>query len=157
MNNIIQISENKVLKLMNALIVELNLQETNDISQAIVKMENYLKSKAALPVGPLIQKTEFFFNDDGQIELHTYMIRQANTFIHNVEQPYKMESLLRVGNCIYAHYVGPESKLKLAYDKINVIAFENGIDLSSESYTIFVNQEDDLLTADVFVEKKKNE
>jgi len=157
MNNTIQISENKTLKLVNALILEVNLQESDDISNAIIRMENYLKSKGALPIGPLIQKTQYFFNDAGQIELHTYIIRQSNTFIHNVEKPYKMESLLRVGNCIYAHYVGPESKLKLAYDKINVIAFENGIDLSSESYTIFVNQEDDLLTADVFVEKKKNE
>ena len=54
-------------------------------------------------------------------------MRQANNFIHNVEAPYTMESVLRVRNCMYARYTGPEEKLKLAYDKINVTAFEEDI------------------------------
>ena len=68
-----------------------------------------------------------------------------------------MESLIRVRNCMYAHYVGPEEKLKLAYDKINVTAFEEDIELLNENYTIFVNQQDDELVADIFVEKKSDE
>jgi hypothetical protein len=157
MNNKIQISENKVLKLVNALIVEINIKDNNDVSQNVIQMENYIKSKGAMPIGPLIQKTQYSINDEGQLEVHTYFLRQSNNFIHNVEAPYKMESLLRVRNCMYAHYVGPEEKLKLAYDKINVTAFEEDIELLNENYTIFVNQQDDELVADIFVEKKSDE
>ena len=48
-------------------------------------------------------------------------------------------------------------KLKLAYDKINVTAFEENIELSNENYTIFVDQHEDNIVADIFVEKKTDE
>lgn len=120
-------------------------------------MENYIKSKGATPIGPLIQKTEYSVNEEGQLDIKVYLMRQANTFIHNVEAPYNMESVLRVRNCMYARYTGPEEKLKLAYDKINVTAFEEDIELSNTSYTIFVDKQDDNIVADIFVEKKTDE
>ena len=96
-------------------------------------------------------------NDEGQLYVKISLIRQANNFIHNVEPPYTMESVLRVKNCMYARYTGPEEKLKLAYDKINVTAFEEDIELSNTSYTIFVDKQDDNIVADIFVEKKTDE
>ena len=47
--------------------------------------------------------------------------------------------------------------MKFAYDKINLTAFEEDIELSNENYTIFVNQIDEDIVADVFVEKIRNE
>ena len=156
MINSIIIHTNKVLKITNVCIIEFNIQK-DDINFLISKMENYIKSKGATPIGPLIQKTEYSVNEEGQLDIKVYLMRQANNFIHNVEAPYTMESVLRVRNCMYARYTGPEEKLKLAYDKINVAAFEEDIELSNSNYTIFVDKQDDNIVADIFVEKKTDE
>ena len=155
MNKII-ISNNKILKLQNVFSLELDINNNEEVMTKIIQMENYIKSKGAIPIGPLIQKTKCVVNEEGQLEVKIYLMRQANNFIHNVETPYKMESVIRVRNCMYARYTGPEEKLKLAYDKINVVAFEEDIELSNENYTIFVDQQDDNIIADIFVEKKIN-
>lgn len=155
--NSITVSKNKTLKLTNALIYEVNLKEETDLNSIVLKMENYIKSKGALPIGPLIQKMSYSLNEEGNVDLHIYMIRQVNSFIHNVESPYKIESILRVCNCMYAHYIGPEDKINYAYDKINVTAFEEDIDLSKENYTIFVSNDDENIIADIFVETLHHE
>ena len=155
--NKIQISNNKTLKLINTLSLEVELNQDFDLGTTVVKMDNYLKSKGAMPIGPLIQRTVYSINENQQLEIHAYLIRQTNNFIHNVEAPYKMEPVIRVRNCMYAHYAGPEEKLKFAYDKINVTAFEEDIELADENYTIFVDQQDDDIIADIFVEKKSDD
>ena len=86
------------------------------------------------------------------------LMLQCNHFINSVEKPYSMESVLRVTDCMYCRYMGPEEQLKIAYDKINVEAFENDIELEGESYTVFVdeNEEEGTIVADVFVPKKNS-
>ncbi len=157
--NKIFISENKSVKLMNIIYDSegININPTINGYNSAVQLENYIKSKGTTPIGPLIQKTEYNVIEEGQLDIKITFMRQANNFIHNVEAPYKMESVLRVKNCMYAHYTGPEEKLKLAYDKINVTAFEEGIELGNTSYTVFVDKQDDNIVADVFVEKKTDE
>ena len=157
MESKISISGNKSLKLSNVLVVIIDINEIEVFNKIVLQMENYIKSKGSTPIGPLIQKTEYNVNDEGQIDVMISLMRQANNFIHNVEPPYTMESVLRVKNCMYARYTGPEEKLKLAYDKINVTAFEEDIELSNTSYTIFVDKQDDNIVADIFVEKKTDE
>ena len=156
MQNIIEVKNNKILKLTNAIMQNMDIKEMNFIT-TMTQIENFLKSKGAIPIGPLIQKTEYNVTDEGKLDIKITLMRQANNFIHNVEAPYTMESVLRVKDCMYAHYTGPEEKLKLAYDKINVTAFEEGIELGNTSYTVFVDKLDDNIVADVFVEKKTNE
>ena len=153
----IELSTNKSLKLMNVLSLEIELNQDFDLGTTVVKMDNYLKSKGAMPIGPLIQRTVYSINEDQQLEIHAYLMRQTNNFIHNIEAPYKMEPVIRVRNCMYAHYVGPEEKLKLAYDKINVTAFEEDITVANENYTIFIEKQDDNIVADIFVEKKSDD
>ena len=48
-----------------------------------------------------------------------------------------------------------EEIAKFAYDKINLEAFENDIELTGESYTVFVdqNEEEGTIVADVFMPK----
>ena len=142
---------------MNVLSLEIELNQDFDLGTTVVKMDNYLKSKGAMPIGPLIQRTVYSINEDQQLEIHAYLMRQTNNFIHNIEAPYKMEPVIRVRNCMYAHYVGPEEKLKLAYDKINVTAFEEDITVANENYTIFIEKQDDNIVADIFVEKKSDD
>ena len=48
-------------------------------------------------------------------------MRQANNFIHNVEPPYAMESVLRVKNCMYALYTLLTEK-KIPQYRISVTA-----------------------------------
>ncbi len=69
-----------------------------------------------------------------------------------------MESILRVTDCMYCRYIGLEEKLKIAYDKIGVEAFEKDIELSEESYTVFVNsnEEEGTITADIFIPKNNS-
>lgn len=155
-NEKIQINNNKTLKLTNVLIKEVDLKDSVGIDKEVLQMENYLKNKGAQPVGPLIQYTDVEGSGE-DIKLIVKFMRQSNTFIHNVEEQYKMESTIRVKNCMYARYTGEESKLKFAYDKINVIAFEEDIPLKGDSYTIFVSSNDDDIIADVFMERADNE
>lgn len=157
MTNKIAIYFNKILKLCNVLVLDLEMEKHLLIQNEVIRMDNYLKSRGSLTIGPIIQKTEYNVNDGGQLDIKISLMRQANNFIHNVEPPYTMESVLRVKNCMYARYTGPEEKLKLAYDKINVTAFEEDIELSNTSYTIFVDKQDENIVADIFVEKKTDE
>lgn len=157
MSNSIIINHAKTLKLTNVLVCKVDIKNNEDLNNVIFKMENYIKSKGAMPIGPLIQKTSYNINEEGQLDIQLFFMRQSNNFIHNVEEPYKMESIIRVRNCMYARFIGPDEKLKLAYDKINVTAFEEDIELSNENYTIFVDQQDDDIVADIFVEKKSDE
>ena len=152
--NKIELSYNKILKLTNVLSVEIELNENTNIDREITLMENYIKSRGAMPIGPMIQKTKYHISDDGEPVVTIYLLRQSNKFFHHVDHPYNMDSIIRIRDCVYVRYTGPEEKLKYAYDKINVDAFENDYELSDENYTIFVNQVDDGVVADVFVEKK---
>lgn len=86
------------------------------------------------------------------------MMLQCSNFINNVEQPYSMESVIRVPNAMYCRYTGPENKIKFAYDKINVEAFEQNINLGDYNYAVFVdnNPEEDTIFADVFIPRAES-
>lgn len=152
--NKMQFHDNKALKLTNVLKYKILLDEENfDLNVAIDQMQSYIRAKGAMQVGPLIQYTRTFLNENGELDMEIVMMLQCNNYIHSVELPYSMESIVRVPNALYCRYTGPESSLKFAYDKINVEAFEQDIKLADCNYTIFVdhNQEEDTMIADVFV------
>ena len=155
--NKIELAYNKTLKLSNVLIFEIKLNEETNIDREITQMENFIKSKGAIPIGPLIQKTVYQTGESGEPVIRIYLMRQVNTFIYKIESPYTMESVIRVRNCAYVRYTGPEEKIKFGYDKINVDAFEKGIELANENFTIFVDKQDDTIIADIFVEKKSDD
>lgn len=148
---------NKTLKLANVISKEVNINILESLEREVVLIENYIKSKGSQPIGPLIQYTSTKVNEQGELDLVIKLMRQSSNFINNVEPPYQMKSVLCIKDCMYVRYTGPESKLKLAYDKINLIAFEEDIELKGDSYTVFVNQVDDNIIADVFMEKVKDE
>lgn len=157
MGNKLEFSENKSFRLNNVLEVLIDSENFVEFNVLVENMEHYIRSKGAMPVGPLIQKTEFEILETGEIDVKIYLMRQADKFICNVTEPYKMSSVIKAKNCLYVRYTGPEDKLKFAYDKINLFAFEKDIELKNVNYTIFVNQEDEDMVADVFVEKVGND
>ncbi|TYQ17858.1 UNVERIFIED_CONTAM: hypothetical protein Cloal_0230 [Acetivibrio alkalicellulosi] len=156
-NEKIQINNNKTLKLTNVLINEVDLKESEGLDKEVLKMENYIKNKGAMPIGPLIQYSNVESVENNEPKVIIKLLRQANTYLHSVDKPYKMESVIRIPNCMYARFTGEESKLKLAYDKINVVAFEEDIKLKGDSYTVFVSNIDDGIIADVFMEREDDE
>lgn len=155
----LQFHTNKVLKLTNVLKYKILLNDENfDLNVAIEQMQSYIRAKGAMQIGPLIQYTRAFLNENNEMDMEIVMMLQCNNYIHSVEQPYSMESVIRVPNALYCRYTGPETSLKFAYDKINVEAFEQDIKLADCNYTIFLdnNQEEDITIADVFVPRAEN-
>ncbi|MCX4319605.1 hypothetical protein [Roseburia sp. 1XD42-69] len=155
----LQFNTSKILKLQNVLKSKIDLENQDmDLAVLVEKMQSYIKVKGAVQIGPLIQQTRTFVNEEEELDMEIILMLQCNHFINSVEKPYSMESVLRVTDCMYCRYMGPEEQLKIAYDKINVEAFENDIELEGESYTVFVdeNEEEGTIVADVFVPKKNS-
>ena len=91
MKNEIIFSENKTLLLKNAIILDTSFSEGENapnIAVIVSKMDSYIKSRGAVPVGPLIQKNQITVNEEGILEIRVFLIRQTNTFIRSVEKPY---------------------------------------------------------------------
>jgi len=146
MNKIVT-NHSKTIKLSNVLKYKCILQKENfNLNIAIEQVQSYIK-------GPLIQYIKASLNESNEFEMNVFMMLQCNNHIHNVEEPYMMDSLIRVTDCMYCRYTGPDDKLKFAYDKLNLEAFENDIQLKGDSYTIFVdrNVEENTIIADVFM------
>jgi len=152
----IDFSLSKTLKLSNVITKELEEQDFESLDKIIIQMDNYIRAKGAIPIGPIIQHNKKKIIDDKH-EIVTTALRQTNNYINNVDRPYYGNSIIRIKDCMYAHFVGPESKLGLAFDKLTVIAFEENIKLSDSNYVIFVDQnDDDDIVADIFMEKKND-
>lgn len=154
----LQFSPQKSLRLENVLKYKVLLDEEDmDLRVMIEQMQSYINAKGATQVGPLIQYTRTYLNEEDELDMEIVMMLQCNHYIHNVEAPYKMESLLRVKDCMYCRYMGPEESMTFAYDKINLEAFEQDIKLKGDSYTIYVDEQDDNMVIDVFMERAEDE
>jgi len=155
MNKLI-LNENKILKLNNVLKNKLLINnEDLNFNTQVEQMQSYIKMEGARQIGPLIQYLHPFMNDFGEIDMEITIMLQCNNFICNIENSYSVESLIRIPNCMYCRYVGPEEKIKFAYDKINLTAFEKNIPLKGDSYTIFVERDEmeNVIVADVFMQR----
>ena len=146
----IQIADHKTLKLTNVLSREIQPEEFANLQVVLTQMVNFIKSNNAQPIGPIIQS--FAVGEDRQ--MHLYLLQQATQLISQMEPGYHMDGVLRVKNCLYAHYTGPMSDSQLASYKLQVHAFENDQKLTGTSYTIYVNQDSDDAVIDVFMETK---
>ena len=148
----IKVAENKTLKLTNVLSREIHPEEMASLPVVLTQMQNFMKSNGAQPIGPLVQAVKMGTGPDHVPEL--YMMQQATQFIGQMEQDYHMDAVLRVKNCLYAHYTGPMPESQMASYKLQVHAFENEQKLTGTSYTIYVNQDEDDAVVDVFMETK---
>jgi hypothetical protein len=153
------VHHSKTLKLTNILLLELSKEEDFEQLQnfqvLVEQMELHIKQRGAQPIGPLIQKTAVSVNETGEPQVIITFIRQANTYIHHVDASYRMESMIRVSDCLYTRFVGEEGNLKFAYSKLQLVGYEEEIPLSTETYTVFVdsNEDEGTITADIFVPK----
>ena len=148
----IQTAENKTLKLTNVVSRRIQPEEFNNMQIVLTQMHNFIKSNGAQPLGPLVQCIKLPAGPNPQPEV--YMMQQATQLIPRMEAGYSMDAVLRVRNCLYAHYTGPMSHNQLATAKLQIMAFENDIKLTGDNYTIYVNQDEDDAVVDVFMETK---
>ncbi len=56
---------------------------------------------------------------------------------------------LHTGKGLYVRFVGRERDLAIVGSKIAVFAYENGLLLEGDTYTVFLDRTGDILTADV--------
>ena len=150
--NEIKVAENKTLKLTNVLSRTLQPEELANLPVILTQMQNFMKSNGAQPIGPLVQVITEGTGPDHMPVM--YMMQQATQMIPKMEPGYHMDAVLRVKNCLYAHYTGPLNQNQLATAKLQIMAFENDIKLTGDNYTIYVNQDDDEAVIDVFMETK---
>lgn len=150
---------NKSLKLTNVLhrkITSVELSK-NMIPIIIQQMENQIKAKGYHQIGPLIQHTYAKTNKDGELDAVIELMLQSDSYIHHIDLPFTIDSTLRIKNCMYVRFVGEEPQIKYAYDKISVVAYEENITLQGDSYTVYVDRQDDIITADIFMPYKIKE
>ena len=151
----ITIKENKILKLSNVLIREVSQNEVIDIIKITYMMDSYIKSKGNSTVGPMINYTDSEGDENGQAKLKISIMMQLKNPIHNVDKPYEFKNQIRVKNCLFARFIEKEENLQFAYSKLGVFAFENNIKLKGDTYTVFVNNNEEGIVADIFMELEK--
>lgn len=148
----LNVLKKRTLKLTNVLVREIECLEYGNVFAVVEQMENYAKSKGRVCRGPLIQYTYSDTTPSGEMSLSIKLMRQLDGYIQHIEQPYAMRSVISVKNCLYVRYIGAQEQVKIAGDKIRVMAFEEDIQVKKDQYIIFVDQHDDKIVADVFVE-----
>lgn len=150
--NEIKVAENKTLKLTNVVARRIAPEELGNMMVALTQLQNFIKSHNAQPIGPLVQSLKIGPAPEHAPEL--YLMQQATQLITQTEPGYEVDAVLRVKNCLYAHYTGPMAYSQLASSKLQILAFEKDLKLTGDNYTIFVSQDDDDAVVDVFMETK---
>lgn len=78
----LQFNKQKILKLTNVLKYKLLINtEDFNFDAEIQKMQSYIKTKGAIQIGPLIQYTRTFLNEEGELDMEIIMMMQCNNFI----------------------------------------------------------------------------
>lgn len=148
------VDSGKVLRLNHVLMLETYVDEIDDFQIIVKKMQNYILLKGRRMVGPFIQTSKHIVDENGRDRVAVKFLQQLDTDIHSCESPYSMKSVIKISNCLYTKFVGAESDLRYAYNKIELYAYENNIELNGENYTVFVGKEDDRVIVDIFMSIK---
>ncbi|MFL1470936.1 hypothetical protein [Paraclostridium bifermentans] len=153
----ITVKENKTLKLKNVLIRYLREDEFASMDKIIYMMENYIKSKGNTAIGPLVTHSYPLVDELGNLTINSKIMIQVKNKMVKVDNPYNIKEEVRVTNCLFARFNEYEEKLQYAYSKLELYAFENDINIKGDTYTVFVDDKNNKLVADIFMEVQKEE
>lgn len=155
----IDILENKTLKLKNVLWYRLDFASENIklLDNEIEKMTTLIRVHDAKQIGPLMYYSNTSLDEKGDLDINVKLMIQSDRYIDGNLEPYQLEPIMIVRKCLFAHYVGPEDKLMLVYNKMEIYAFEHDMELNGDNYTIYVNREDEgeIVIVDVFMPLKE--
>lgn len=149
-------NQNKSFRLQNVLMCSMVIMNEFFNSKIIIEqMKSYIKARGATYFGPYIQYSKVDSECENELGIAVTWMIQCDRYISDVKSPYSMEECICVRDALYCRFVGTEDKMKYAFDKIYLEAFENDIELSDCYYLVFVSQEEsDMITLDLFVPKK---
>ena len=151
----IEVVEGKTLKLKNVLSKDVGPLDSNEMQKSMHMFGAYMKSKSLTPYGPTITHAKISFENGRLIQRSRIMV-QVREIPEKTDAPYSFDELIRVENCLMARYRGDAASVQMAHGKLNIYAFENDIKLKGDTYTVFVEQEQDgTIVADVFAEVEK--
>ena len=153
----ITVKENKTLKLRNVLIRCLKEDEFMSMDKVIYLMENYIKSRGNNTIGPMVTHSSQLVDEHGNLTINSKIMIQLKNKMDKVDNPYKIQEEVRVTNCLFARFNESEENLQYAYSKLELYAFENDIKVKGDTYTVFVDNKNDKLIADIFMEVQKEE
>ena len=150
----LEVFPRRTLKLTNVVAKMVDNEDTSQMDKVVEMMDNYIKTKGSCPIGPLIHKVCADISEEGEVIATVDCMRQCESHIHRVEAPYTTIPILKISNCLYLRFVGPENDVQYGYDKLRLYAYEEDIRLKKESYTVFLGQEGDTITVDLFIERE---
>ncbi|MDR1800608.1 MAG: hypothetical protein LBQ95_02005 [Lachnospiraceae bacterium] len=153
----LKVEKGKILMLRNVIEYRMKWTSDTDIERIVGLEEKYILSKGAKPVGPVVQHNSIKIDSQGNIETWISLFRQTTNSLDSIDEPFSFKPLVKVNNCLLLHFRGEGQDLKYAFDKLGVYAYENDLKLKGDSYTVFVNQTEDELIADIFMEYKVSE
>lgn len=152
----IEFRENKVLKLLNVLSRPVPMEELMNQGKQLAMLESWIKAKGYTKQGPLIIYSSGIKGMDGDKPIiDSYIMFQLHNNNVRLELPYGFETEIRIENCLMARFNDHSDKLQFATQKLTLFAYENDIELTGETYIIFLNQAEDNLLADVFMPVKQ--
>ena len=143
MNKEIEIQLGKKLHLYKVVSRKLNDSEINSLLKTISIFGEHIKSFGLQTKGPLIIKTKSIMEDGIAKNEITLMSQLLNPSHNKLSEPYKYVEEVIVGKSLYAKFIGDKNKAAIANFKIQVVAYENNINLKGEIYSVFVSTDDD--------------
>jgi effector-binding domain-containing protein len=151
----IEFRESKVLKLMNVLQRPVPMEELMNQGKYIAMVENWVRAKGYEAQGPLIVYSSGIKGMDGDTPIiDSYIMVQLKNNMVRLEIPYKFEKEIRVENCLMARFNDSPENMQYATQKLTLFAYENDLELTGETYMIFVHQAEDKVMADIFMPLK---
>lgn len=145
----IKIVEKKKLKLINVLTKELRNIELENLDEEIKKFVNFLEVTKIQTKGPLITRSMGTkVSDIGEITVDYDVMIQTIRKINFKD--FTFHDVITVSNCLYTHYEGTQEEFSYAQTKMGLYIWENDLIDLGEEYTIYIENDEHWLSADVF-------
>ncbi len=152
----IETREKKTLKLTNVLSRKIPYKEAFSQDKQLMMMTNWIKAKGYKTMGPLIiySKGMVGVDSDGAPIVDISMMIQLKESNITTEAPYSFQNQICIPNCLFARFNDDGEKIQFATNKLTLYAYENDLELTGESYTIVLEQNEKRMLADIFMPVK---
>jgi effector-binding domain-containing protein len=153
----IEFRTDKVLKLNNVLSKKILGSEIANYNKHLQMLMNWVKVNKYETVGPLVIYSSGIAGVDNanNPKIEADLMIQLKQEKAKVEVPYYFRKELRITDCLLARFDGEPDNLRFASMKCALYAYENDLELTGETYTVFVKQEENHIVADVFMPVKQ--
>ena len=142
---------------MNVLSRPVPVEEILNHGKYIAMVENWVRAKGYETQGPLIVYSSGVKGMDGDTPIiDSAIMVQLKTGAVRLEIPYKFEKEIRIENCLMARFHDAPENMQYATQKLTLFAYENDLELTGETYIVFLHQAENKMLADVFMPLKQD-